>query len=200
MKILLTSIIDLKNSQHNRPHEFVKHLSKRHEITVLSIKDWWKAEQIQHGKHSDDIGRYLVNVDYQYLSLKRINPSLQEILYLNKMNELVKNNYDVHLNYNSLLIGNQFSKRIRTLFDLADDLVAMIKTSPQLPNVLRSYAAYFGNFLLMDTIKSANRVSVTTPALTKSYYIPEEKLTVIPNGVDTSLFMDRGDAKKDLGF
>jgi hypothetical protein len=36
---------DLKKSQHNRPHHFVKHLSKKHDITVLSINDWWKGGQ-----------------------------------------------------------------------------------------------------------------------------------------------------------
>ncbi|NJD54587.1 MAG: hypothetical protein FIB07_17215 [Candidatus Methanoperedens sp.] len=43
MKILLTSIVDLKKSQHNRPHELVKYLSRKHEITALSINDWWKG-------------------------------------------------------------------------------------------------------------------------------------------------------------
>ena len=45
MKILLTSIVDLKKSQHNRPHQLVKYLSKKHEVTVLSINDWWKGGQ-----------------------------------------------------------------------------------------------------------------------------------------------------------
>ena len=45
MKILITSIVDLKKSQHNRPHQFVKYLSRKHEVTVLSINDWWKGGQ-----------------------------------------------------------------------------------------------------------------------------------------------------------
>jgi len=59
MKILITSIVDLKKSQHQtlrkfnqnvqhfgwiRPHQFVKHLSKKHDVTVLSINDWWKGD------------------------------------------------------------------------------------------------------------------------------------------------------------
>jgi hypothetical protein len=39
MKILMTSIVDLKKSQHNIPHQLVKFLSKKHEITVLSINE-----------------------------------------------------------------------------------------------------------------------------------------------------------------
>ena len=45
MNILLTSIVDLKKSQHNRPHQLVKYLSKKHEITVLSINDWRKGRK-----------------------------------------------------------------------------------------------------------------------------------------------------------
>ncbi|MBU3966838.1 MAG: hypothetical protein KKG76_05620 [Euryarchaeota archaeon] len=45
MKIIMTSIVDMKKSQHNRPHLLVKHLSKKQNITVLSINDWWKGGQ-----------------------------------------------------------------------------------------------------------------------------------------------------------
>ena len=45
MNILLTSIVDMKKSQHNRPHQLVKYLSKKHEITVLSINDWRKGRK-----------------------------------------------------------------------------------------------------------------------------------------------------------
>ncbi|MDP3104164.1 MAG: hypothetical protein Q8M95_06105 [Candidatus Methanoperedens sp.] len=43
MNILMTSIVDMKKSQHNRPHQLVKNLSKKHDITVLSINDRWKG-------------------------------------------------------------------------------------------------------------------------------------------------------------
>ena len=61
MKILITSIVDLKKSQHQtlgkfdqnvqhfgwvRPHQFVKYLSEKHEVTVLSINDWWKGDLV----------------------------------------------------------------------------------------------------------------------------------------------------------
>ena len=54
MKILMTSIVDLKKSQHNRPHQFVKYLSKNHEVTVLSINDWWKGGQDNPEGYSSD--------------------------------------------------------------------------------------------------------------------------------------------------
>jgi len=42
MNILMTSIVDMNKSQHNRPHQLVKHFSNKHDITVLSINYWWK--------------------------------------------------------------------------------------------------------------------------------------------------------------
>jgi len=45
MRILITTIVDLKKSQHNRPHQIVKYLSKKHEVRVLSINDWWKEKK-----------------------------------------------------------------------------------------------------------------------------------------------------------
>jgi len=63
MRILITTIVDSKKSQHqtfrkfaqnvqrfgwmldNRPRQFVKYLSKKHEVTVLSINDWWKVKK-----------------------------------------------------------------------------------------------------------------------------------------------------------
>ena len=45
MKILVTSIVDLKKTAHNRLHQFVRYLAQNHEVTVLSINDWWKANQ-----------------------------------------------------------------------------------------------------------------------------------------------------------
>ena len=45
MKILITSVVDLKKTAHNRLHQFVKYLNRNHEVVVLSINDWWKADQ-----------------------------------------------------------------------------------------------------------------------------------------------------------
>jgi len=38
MKILMSSIVDLRKTAHNRLHQFVNHLLKRHEITVLRLQ------------------------------------------------------------------------------------------------------------------------------------------------------------------
>jgi len=46
VKILVSSIVDLSKTSHNRLHQFIRHLSRNHSITVLSINDWWKNSQI----------------------------------------------------------------------------------------------------------------------------------------------------------
>jgi len=66
MEIVITSLVDLKKSQHNRPHEFVKYLSKNHNITVLSINDWWKGNQDDHEKNCSDFGDIFEKIDYRY--------------------------------------------------------------------------------------------------------------------------------------
>ena len=65
MRILITSIVDLKKSQHNRPHHFVRYLSKNHEVTVLSINDWWKGKQDNlafYCREFDDIFERIKNI------------------------------------------------------------------------------------------------------------------------------------------
>ena len=74
MKILITSIADLKNSEHNRAHQFVKHLSRKHEVTVLSIKDWWKAGQYVSKNHEADFKEIFESVEYVYLTEKKSAP------------------------------------------------------------------------------------------------------------------------------
>ena len=64
MKILMTSIVDLKKSQHNRPHQLVKHLSRKHEITVLSINDWWKGGQEDMKSYSRDFDDDFNRIEY----------------------------------------------------------------------------------------------------------------------------------------
>ena len=65
LKILITSIVDLKKSQHNRPHQFVKYLSKKHEVTVLSINDGGKRKNIESAeKVTVTIDMLLVMLDY----------------------------------------------------------------------------------------------------------------------------------------
>lgn len=200
MRILMTSVVDLKKSQHNRPHQFVKYLSKRHEITVLSINDWWKAKQYDSASYYSDLNPFLNGVTYKYFTEKTISPYLQEFAFKGKKIEISNEQFDVHLNYNSLIAGYSFTKRIKTVFDLADDLVAMIKNSPQIPPPLRSIGGYIGNYYLQKNIQHAKKVTITTPTLIEKNNLPRIKAEIISNGVDVKTFQYDQHAKDELNL
>ncbi len=200
LKILVTSIIDLKKSQHNRPHQFVKYLSKNHDVTVVSINDWWKGGQDNLESYSKEFADIFDRINYFYLSDKKISPILQEVFCAKKVSEVVREGFDVHLNYNTLVSGNVASRKIKTVYDLADDLGSMIRSSPQIPKILRPFGGLLGDQFLQQNIKSSELITVTMENLVTSCNVPSDKYEVIPNGVDTSLFKFHEDAKSSLGF
>ncbi|MDP1553535.1 MAG: hypothetical protein Q8M06_11035, partial [Methanobacteriaceae archaeon] len=175
MKILMTSIIDLKKSQHNRPHQFLKNLSKNHEITVLSINDWWKGKQGDLESYFSDFEDIFESVEFHYLTERKVSPVIQELVFMKKSWDLSKENFDVHFNYNSLVNGYYASNNLKTVFDLADDLPHMIATSPQIPNILKPLGKFAGDVFLRKNLKSAKYITLTTELLQKKYKIPNEK-------------------------
>ena len=197
MKILITSIVDLKSSQHNRPHQFVKYLSKKHDVTVLSINDWWKSGQGDLKGYSSDFEKIFERINIIHLTDKKVSPILQELLSSKKVKEIANEGFDVHLNYSTLRSGYTAAKKINTVYDIADDLGAMIRSSPQIPNLLRPFGGVFGDFLIRRNIRISKAVTVTTDKLIESYNIPNNKSKIIPNGVDTELFRDYGNLKKE---
>jgi len=201
MRILITSIVDLKKSPHNRPHQFVKYLSKKHEVTVLSINDWWKGGQDNLEAYSSEFDDDFKRIDYYYLTDKKVSPILQELLFRRKVKELLKEeDFDVHLNYSTLISGYVAAKRVKTVYDLADDLVAMIKESPQIHRLMRPFGGILGDLMVRRNIEKAEKVTVTTDMLKIAYSIPDGKCEVISNGVDTNLFRNYGNAKEELGL
>lgn len=200
MKILVSSIIDLKKSQHNRPHQFVKYLSKNHDVTVLSINDWWKGGQENLDTYSKEFNDVFDRIEYKYLTNKKISPILQELLSTRKVKEVAKGDFDVHFNYNTLISGYSASSSIKTVYDMADDLSAMIRESPQIPKLLRPFGGILGDIMIRKNIMTSELVTVTTKNLIKSYNIFPERCTVIPNGVNTYLFKNDTTAKEKLGL
>ena len=200
MKILMTSIVDLKKSQHNRPHQFVRYLSKKHEVTVLSINDWWKGGQDDLESYSSEFNDVFKRIDYFYLTDKRVSPILQELLFRKKIKEALKEDFDVHLNYSTLISGYEAAKSVKTVYDIADDLGAMIKESPQIPRLMRPFGGILGDLMVRRNIEKAEKVTVTTDMLKIAYSIPDGKCEVISNGVDTNLFRNYGDTKEELGL
>ncbi|MEN3052315.1 MAG: glycosyltransferase family 4 protein [Candidatus Methanosuratincola petrocarbonis] len=196
----MTSIVDLKKSQHNRPHQFVRYLSKRHEITIISINDWWKAKQYDSSSYYSDINSFLEGVSYHYLTDRKVSPYLQEFAFKENSISIAKEQFDVHLNYNSLVAGYHFTKKIKTVFDIADDLIAMIANSPQLPSILRPIGSYVGNYYQKKNINYAKKITLTTHFLAEKNKIPHTKVEIIPNGVDIKAFQYNPNAKNDLNL
>lgn len=201
MKILVTSIVDLKKSQHNRPHQFVRYLSRKHDVTVVSINDWWKGAQDNLDAYSREFEDVFKRIEYFYLTDKKVSPIVQELLYRKRIKKLLKKeDFDVHLNYNTLITGYEAAKKIPTVYDMADDLGAMIRNSPQIPRLLQPLGGAYGEFMIKKNIERAKKVTVTTETLKRTYDIPNGKCEVILNGVDTNLFRNYGDTKKELGL
>lgn len=200
MKIIVTSLVDLKKSQHNRPHQFVKYLSNKHDVTVLSINDWWKGEQGDLGHYSSDFNDIFSKIDYHYLTDRKITPFMQEVLFTKKIKQLSKESFDVHFNYNSLITGYRMSKYFKTVFDLADDLPAMIRKSPQIPGCLRSFGGFMGDYYLKKCIGISKAVTLTTSELRTNNNILKKKVEIIPNGVNSEKFFYYKNSKEELGL
>lgn len=198
MKILVTSIVDLNWSEPNRCHQFVKYLSGRHQVTVLSIKDWWKAEQGISNTAINDFDEIFKKVEYNYVTKRKISPYLQEILATYLVRKFIQNDYDIHLNYSTIFSGYPATEKINTIYDIADDLVGMIKCSPQIFSLLRPIGGAMGEWMVQRNIDSSRFVTVTTPYLINRYGIPANKSKVIPNGVDLELFRYLGPEKRGL--
>ncbi|MFU2191315.1 glycosyltransferase [Methanobacterium sp. MZD130B] len=134
---------------------------------------------------------------------KEVSPFIQEVLFTNhaeSMNEVLNEDYDIHLNYNSLIMGYKISKRFKTVFDLADDIPAMIRHSPQIPSFLRPFGSLMGKYYLKKNVNVSDFVTITTPQLIENIKIPEDKIRVIPNGVDSKTFRFHKNAKEKLGL
>ena len=197
MKILITSIVDLQSSQHNRPHQLVKYLSKKHDVTFLSINDWWKAGQGDLKSYSSDFEEIFKKVNILHLTEEKVSPIIQELLSSKRVKDIAKEGFDVHLNYNTLISGYAAARGINTVYDIADDLGAMIRSSPQIPRLLRPFGGALGDYLINRNINISKKVTVTTDTLIDSYNIPMNKSKVIPNGVDTELFRNCGNVKRE---
>ena len=199
MKILVTSLTDLKASQHNRPHQFVRYLSKKHDVTVLSIIDWWKKAQRSNREHRLGFDDFYDEIEYKYLTDRKVSPVVQEIVFHRASTGLLDEDFDVQLNHHSLITGYHLSKRLPTVYDIADDLPAMIKASPQIPAPLRPYGRAVGSFFLRRGIARAHRVTLTCEALRRLYGVPAVKSCIIPNGVDLNAFKSKNDGKALVG-
>jgi len=202
MKILITSSVDPMKSAHSRLHEFLRYLSEKHKITVLSINDWWKSGQTDVKLYNEDFRDMFEKIDILYLTNKKISPIFQEIFSIINSPNKLDGKFDIHLNYASFICGYSIAKKthIPTVYDIADDWVEMTRKSPQIPSILRPTGASLLRIIVQKNIKISTKITYTTKFLKNLYRIPDEKSTLIPNGVDTNLFRNYGDTKEELGL
>lgn len=189
MKLFISSIVDLRKTSHSRVHQIIKHLHKKHEITLFCINDCWKAKQRNGSEHSQDFNNFLDKIEVVYMANRNISPILQEVSSFRSIKKMDLKEFDLHFNYNTLVSGHFISKKISsTVYDIADDLPEMIRTSPQIPYPLKSVGYTLGYKMLKDNISCSKKVTYITNSLKEDYKLPNSKAEYIPNGVDTELF------------
>jgi glycosyltransferase involved in cell wall biosynthesis len=203
MKILLPCIIDLKKSAPNRPHHFIQYLSEKHEITAICLNDWWKGAQVNADAYFENFSENKDSIDIRYITKRKMSPIRQELFSPQLIDLKNLDDFDVIFNYNTLRSGYHLAKKLKIpmVYDIADDLPAMIADSPQIPSIFRGAGKWFGEKMVKRTIRQAVAVSATTGAFEDVYSIPSKKFNVIPNGVDTSQFMKvESSIRRDLGL
>ncbi|MBP2044974.1 glycosyltransferase family 4 protein [Methanobacterium aggregans] len=187
MKILVTSLPDLKKINVQRPHHLLKHLSQSHDVTVVCVNAWWLEES------TDEIMREsLENLAFHYMDMGRKNTISQEILIkksLKKLN-IDPDSFDVLLNFNSLIAGYKVARSSRTpmVFDVCDDLVDWINVSSKVPGPLKPAGKKICSVMLQKNIKISRKITFSLKSLEESFNAPSEKSVIVPNGVDTETF------------
>lgn len=212
MRVLCTSIIDVDRAPNGRLHYVIEQLSRDHELTVICPFDTWRDKILSAADRYGSRSRMsaLENVEVVYLA-ERLPMMAQEVLSeaLLRRLDIDYGSYDVHLDYSTLFLGEAVHRRaakagVPTLYDLMDDVVAMVRESPQLRWPLGHVGAAAAGRLLRRNIARADRVTYTTEPLRAAMGIPREKSAWIPNGVDVDAFHPevepRTDARPDTEF
>ncbi len=211
MRILITSIVDLRRTSTNRLHHFVRHLVRNHSVTVLSLNDYWKAGHPGIELYTRDFADVLSQVDMRYLSNRKLSPILQELFSAFSLGRILEamdyRSFHVHFNYNTLVSGYFVARRleragINTVYDMADDLPGMVGISPQIPSLLRPIARFVARQMLARSTGMAAEVTCITEELRQPYSGAASKWKLLPNGVDTRLFAPSTDkqARQMLGL
>lgn len=200
MRIAVTSVIDLERCAHNRLHEFLTVLTKRHDVTVFGIQDYWKGSQVEGTLYAAGFEEMIRRVRVIPYTRRRISPVAQEAIGATRARKLIDSageKFDIHFDYNTLLSGRAFAKEferrgVPTVYDLADDLVAMVEASPQVPRIARSPAAAFAQRALDSNLRRARYVTVINQTLALDAKVSPSKVRTVANGVDTLLFSPKG--------
>lgn len=204
-RILVTTIVDLKRSAHSRLHRLVAALSDRATLTILSIYDQWKAERGGLTAAQQLLGQKAGQIIY--FAPDHHSPRSQELVSWWRLppilDKLEPQTFDLHVNYNSLVAGLRVARylnnyRIPTMYDLADDLPAMVRSSPHLSGWLKPLAPLaeaVATYAVAENCRVAQRITVTTASLGETFHIPGNKMVVLPNGVDLDRFAGQSQKK-----
>lgn len=199
MNILVSSIVDIKKSAHNsRLHQFLLYLSKHHKITVLCLNDNWKNKYDENSeKFQKSYQDLFKNIELKYLTEFNMPPFLQEILsfflIFGITSKINLKNYDVHFSYNGILTSLLLTYllsffKIPTIYDVADDLPRMSNTSPQIPKALRGLSFVVSKKIFIMNLIKSSKITITTKQILSNYTECDNKIHILPNGVDTKLF------------
>ena len=193
MKILITSLPDLKRIFVQRPHHLISYLSKNHDVTVECVRAWWLEE-----KRDNYFNAMINNIQFSYTTNMKIPAIGQELISFyggsTALSDSFLSKLDVHVSFNSLITGYARTKKMMTLniptiFDVCDDLVEWINLSPQVPSVFKPAGRALASRLLGKMVEKSSRITYTSKSLFKTEWIEDvEKFTLVPNGVDTNMF------------
>lgn len=205
MRILVTSIIDLRKTTHSRTHEFVNYLADRHDVTALCLNAWWMTRPDGSLMYGDEYyDGYFTDLKQKvkviHFTKSGVTPFLQELRFARRAGPVLASvdarNMDVHLNCGTHISGYLVGKKmlewgIPTVFDIYDDMPERVRISPQVPRALRYVGWRVALWALRRNMEMANRVTVITECLRTAYTWAADKSRVVPNGVDTELFTPR---------
>ena len=194
MRILITTIVDPKRSAYGRLHAFAGHLSKAHDVTILSVNDSWKGSQSAAKRYEEEFHKSLAGVDTAFLTEGEKSLVRQELFSKKPLKRFLSQRkpFDLILDYNTLSIGRRAQELgggIPRIYDLADDLVDLVRSSPQLPRPIAPFAAMFASRLISRSVRRAVFVTGTTGPLLDRYDVPQSKKRVIPNGIPESFLV-----------
>jgi glycosyltransferase involved in cell wall biosynthesis len=202
VRVVVTSLPDLAKMPPQRPHQLIKRLCEKHDVTLLCTDVWWLDEV-----HDEYLEEILDSVELVYVSHRKVNSIVQEALFCANLSafnlQYHVDEFDLHVNMMSPLAGYWITRKldVPTILDIYDDYVNLTKISPQIPVFLKPIGESFGRYLLGKAIQSSVRITYITEALHEAYKFPNKKAHIIPNGVDVRAFYNRDSRalRKELG-
>lgn len=194
MKLLVTSLPDLKKMNPQRYHHILYHLSKKHEITLICVNAWQLPE-----KKDEYLKELLKNIDYHHLSDDHLSSIVQE-LYTGRLIKRLKNDiefssFDAHISFNSLLAGYTIPKKmsIPSVLDICDDIIDWIDISSSVPSIFKPAAKSYSRYMLRKNIRNSKHITYSLAGIKEKFDFPDSKSTCVPNGVDSQLFVQCSD-------